>query len=646
MSDPIVPSRPRRRQALLALGLALALGACTTATRPEAISLETRIEAAAELAATGRHAEAAASYEALAAVAPERAAGLLARAAEEHAIAGERDAALAALDRARALPQRPDDAGEIALARAAVARLDGDLQAMLQAVAFDVRDLPDGLAARVLLTRADAEARLGSPFLALDDLVARDGLLDSDDERLANAELTWSLLTNLRGSLDPDQLALKSPAGSRAWLELAGHARRAWQDPDAARAGVEDWREQHRGHPAADAIVPRLLEQISSSTEYPEKVALLLPLTGRFASQAEAVRDGFMAAHYASGAKPEVALFDTTDYPGGANRAHEEARAWGAGFLVGPLTREGVTELALAEGDSATARVPLLALNYLDGGAATPARFWQFGLLPEGEAEAVAEHAVALGLIRAVALYPKGDWGARMMAAFQRRFEALGGILLSAQAYDAEVAEKDFSTSITRMLNIDESRSRAGLVANLLGKLESEPRRRRDAEFVFVAARDREAPLLRAQLRFHRASELPTFATSSVYRTDGAPEVDLDGIEFADMPWAIDATEPTRVELAALWPDGVARQARLYALGLDAYRLIPQLANLPAPLAEPVPGATGLLSMQDGHRIRRDLFWARFERGVPKPVTTTAADALAPPTPPPDGAPPPDTTPR
>lgn len=666
MSDPIVHPRPPRRQALLVLGLALLLAACGTAPRAPEVPLEARIAAAAALAAEGRHAEAAKAYEALAIARPERAAGLLARAAAAHATAGDRAAAQAAIERARALPQQPADAGELALARAALARLDGDLEAQLQAVAFDVRDLPDELAARVLLVRADAEARLGKPFLALDDLVARDGLLDQAEARQANAELAWNLLTNLRGSLDPAQLALNSPAGSRAWLELAAHARRAWQDPRAAREGVLAWREAHGGHPAVEAIVPRLLEQIASGADYPDKVALLLPFTGRFAAQAEAVRDGFMAAHYASGSVPEVALFDTTDYPGGASRAYAEARAWGAGFVVGPLTREGVTELATpnpatgapAPADPAT---PLLALNYLDGGAATGDRLWQFGLLPEGEAEAVAEHAIALGLTRAVALHPKGDWGARMLAAFQRRFEELGGVLLSAQLYDPAVAEKDFSTSITRMLNIDESRSRADLVQALLGgKLESEPRRRRDAEFVFVAARDREAPLLRAQLRFHRASDLPTFATSSVYRTDGAPETDLDGIEFADMPWAIDAADPNRVELAALWPEGVARQARLYALGLDAYRLIPQLANLPAPLVEPVPGATGLLSMQDGHRIRRDLFWARFERGVPRPVTTAAAGALAPAdAPPPTGAapdaaggatppaaPPPRTSPR
>lgn len=641
---------PRRQAAWAAVCVLLvALAGCAGAPTPRGVPLESRIAEASALIDAGKPADAARAFETLALANPARAAYLLARAAQAHAAAGDRAAAVAAHDRARALPQRAEDAGEVALARAAIARLDGAQDAVLAALAFDLRELPDELAARILLARADAEARLGSTLLALDDLVARDGVLDDEVARRANAERTWALLTSVSGSLDPSHLALNSPAGSRAWLELAGHARRAWQDPQAATAGVEAWREAHPGHPAAESIVPRLLEQIAGSTRYPEKVALLLPFTGRFTAQAEAVRDGFMAAHYASGRKPEVAVFDTTDYPGGATQALAAAQAWGAGFIVGPLTREAVTELvtpnaATGAPPPALGGAPMLALNYLETGAPAPEHVWQFGLLPEGEAEAVAEHAAALGYSRAVALHPKGDWGDRMFAAFKARFEALGGTVLSAQAYDSASAEKDFSTAITRMLNLDESRVRAGLVANVLGtKLEAEPRRRRDVEFVFLAARDRDAPLLRAQLRFHRASDLPTFATSAVYRTDGAPEADLDGVEFADMPWAIAADDPDRVELAALWPEGIERQARLYALGLDAYRLVPQLANLPAPLVEPVPGATGTLRMDDGRRVHRDLFWARFEDGIPVPVVRAealvpAASAPPPAAPPPEGA--------
>jgi outer membrane PBP1 activator LpoA protein len=367
----------------------------------------------------------------------------------------------------------------------------------------------------------------------------------------------------------------------------------------------------------------------------------LLPLSGRYSELAEAVRDGVIAAHYAAGAPGELRVFDTTDYPGGSVTALAAARAWGAGFVLGPLTREGVTELAAA----GPADPPLLALNYLDGGAASPERFWQFGLLPEGEAEAVADRAAAQGLVRAAVLYPHGDWGTRMATAFQQRFQALGGVVLASQQYDPAVAEKDFSTAIMRLLNLDTSALRSNLLVNALGeKVVAEPRRRRDLDFIFVAAREREAPLLRAQLRFHRAADLPTFATSHAWRADGARMDDLDGLEIADMPWILSA-DPTlaaqRAELTALWPEGAAHQGRLYALGLDAYRLIPLFANLPAPLAEPVPAATGLLSLGAGQRVRRELDWARFVDGAPVPVPVPVTVAPVEPAVPPAGAPPP-----
>ena len=434
-----------------------------------------------------------------------------------------------------------------------------------------------------------------------------------------------------RGGLDPAALPLNSPAEAQRWVELAVHARGAWQDPAGARARIEFWQSANPDHPAVLWVLPGLLEQLASADRYPTKIALLLPLSGRFVSQAEAVRDGVIAAHYAAGGQSELKVFDTTDYPGGATTALAAARSWGAGFVLGPLTREGVTELAAA----GSADPPLLALNYLDHGGATPERFWQFGLLPEGEAEAIAERATALGLVRAAVLFPRGDWGTRMATSFQRRFEALGGVVLASQQYDPTVAEKDFSTAIMRLLNLDTSALRSNLLSNALGqKVIAEPRRRRDLDFIFVAAREREAPLLRAQLRFHRTADLPTFATSHVWRADGTREADLDGLEFADMPWTI-STEPglvaQRAQLTALWPDGLARQGRLYALGLDAYRLIPLFANLPAPLAEPVPAATGLLSLGAGQRVRRELDWAKFSDGVPVPVPVPVGTQPEPP---------------
>jgi outer membrane PBP1 activator LpoA protein len=624
-----IPVVKQARSALLGALALVALAACSTGPRLAAPDLEQQMATAELMAVAGRPAEAAERFEALAAAYPDHAAELHARAADAWLGANDRPRAEAALLRAQALPADAVAAGSIAVVVAELARLDGDPAAALNALAFDASALPRGLQARVLLARADAESALGMPLVAVVDLTARAAVLDDDESRRANAQRLWRVLINARGALDATTLPLNSPPEAQRWVELALLVRGAWQDPAGARERIETWRDGNDDHPGAVYVLPGLLDQLKTADRYPERIALLLPLTGRYLEPAEAVRDGFLAAHYAAGALPAVKVFDTTDYPGGSLAALAAARAWGAGFVVGPLTREGVTELAAA----GPGEPPLLALNYLDGGAATPERFWQFGLLPEGEAEAIAERAMAQGLMRAAVLFPRGDWGTRMATAFEQRFAALGGVVLASQQYDPTVAEKDFSTAIMRLLNLDTSALRSNLLTAAFGaKVISEPRRRRDLDFVFVAAREREAPLLRAQLRFHRAADLPTFATSQVWRADGSRETDLDGLEFADMPWTISADPALvaqRAQLAALWPEGLARQGRLYALGLDAYRLIPLFANLPAPLAEPVPAATGILSLGAGQRVRRELDWARFVDGAPVPVPVP----LAPPVP-------------
>lgn len=634
MSPAILPAHSLRRQALVgALAALLAVAGCTTVHQAPAPTLAAEVAALRAELAAGHAAQAAPRFEALATTHPAHAAELHALAADAWLQAGAREQAAAALARARVLPADAEGVGAIAVATAETARLDGQLDAALQALAFDARGLSTGLQVRLLSVRATVEAALGAPLVAVNDLVERDRLLVDQTARATNAQRLWRILVSPQLDLSAANLPLNSPPAARGWLELARDARGAWADPAATRAAVEAWRLANPDHAGALFVVPGLLEQLQHADRYPEKVALLLPFTGRFAEQATAVRDGFLAAHFASGAQPEVRVFDTTDYPGGASAALREAEAWGAGFVVGPLSREAVTELAAL----GAPRQGLLALNYLDALAAAPERFWQFGLAPEAEAEAVAERAAAQGLMHAVVLHPRTDWGVRLAGAFSARFEALGGTVLTSEAYDASVSEKDFSAAIMHALDLDASALRINLLSATLGaRFESEPRRRRDVDLLFVAARDRDAPLLRAQLRFHRASDVPTFATSAVYRADLPPQPDLDGLEFADMPWTI-SQDPNvaaqRARLAALWPAGMAQQARLYALGIDAYRLVPLFANLPAPLAEPVPGTTGELTLAAGQRVHRAPHWARFVDGRPAPLVVPQAAAEEPPPP-------------
>ena len=57
---------------------------------------------------------------------------------------------------------------------------------------------------------------------------------------------------------------------------------------------------------------------------------------------------------------------------------------------------------------------------------------------------------------------------------------------------------------------------------------------------------------------------------------------------------------------------------RLYALGVDAFHLIPHLSRLAFEEDAGFRGETGLLSMSDDGRIKRKLPWGKFISGKPE----------------------------
>ena len=69
-----------------------------------------------------------------------------------------------------------------------------------------------------------------------------------------------------------------------------------------------------------------------------------------------------------------------------------------------------------------------------------------------------------------------------------------------------------------------------------------------------------------------------------------------------------------------LWPEESDQYTRLFAMGIDAYNLIPHLNHLKSYSYERYNGETGILSLDEYHRIFRQLSWARFRNGIPRPL--------------------------
>ncbi len=493
------------------------------------------------------------------------------------------------------------------------------------------------LAAIAAEARGLALFALGRPAEAIGVLIEREIWLDTAEDVLANQRVIWDGVarTPPGNPTSDDELV----AG---WLALAPLTA-VVDDPAAFRRALFDWRSVYSTHPAANGVIAEIVERHRGGTDFPQRIALLLPLGSARRAQAQAVRDGFLAARIADGgaATATVVVFDTAER--GAAAAYLDAQLDGADFIVGPLLPGNVDEIALQAG-----LTPTLALNFSQSDtAAFPPGFWQYALSPDDEAAEIAARAIAEGQRKAVALFASNDRGYRLEASFREAFQALGGEVVAAAAYVPEM--QNASVPITEVLNISRSEQRhRRLQANLNRPVEFEARRREDVDMIFLQAGASAGRLLAPQLRFFRAGDLPTYATSDIYDTArGSSDNDLNGIVFPDLPILLTPT-PTAARLAAnlreFWPQQSQSQIRLYSFGYDAYQLIRPLFRLD-PVDWPVQGVTGSLTLAAEGRVHRSLPFARFDDGVPTALGPTElipgppVESLSPDARPPDSLP-------
>ena len=616
-----------RIAALLAAGLAAAavLAGCGGGSGTPSKPLEPPAVEPAALERQGLYEEAAAAWITAADAAPTDAAALRFRAAEAWWKAGR---PTRAGEIARAIdPAELEPAGRsrraLLLVRTALA--GGSERDAVDALPSleDLLALPESAAALELAARAARQA--GRPADEIRFRVAADSRLADPD---ANRSALWSLVRTLPAESLRDLRARQSggPEDEGAgWLELGWLARAHRVDFAAFSTALGLWRKRFPDHPAEPSVLPALTAEIRRDGSPPSHVGLLLPLSGTFASAAAAVRDGFLGAWYAaeSADRPVVSVYDT-----GAGEPEEVFRtaiAEGADFVVGPLSKRATARIAsLAERTA-----PVLLLNALDDDTTGPADgppIWQFSLSPEDEARAVASFARGIGHSRAGLLVPETEWGRRVADAFADQWEASGAVVVARAAYRG--AAEVLAQPVRELLGIDSSADRAGQLRRVLGRsIAHEPFPRGDLDFIFLAGFPREARLLRPQIIFLRAPDLPVYSTSHVFA--GVPEpqhdLDLDGIVFNDMPWVLDAAsveDDLRERILALWPASIEGFVRYYAFGADAYRLqrrMYRLADRPEEAA--LAGHTGRLTVGADARVRIEMAWARFRSGVPEPLS-------------------------
>ncbi len=516
------------------------------------------------------------------------------------------------------------------LRAAAKLHLENAVAALRHLDALSAVSLPSERRREFHQIRAMAYAETRQPLQEVYERALLDDLLISDAERARNARRLWSSLQEV----PPATLARQQPGTQNSlagWYELAALVQDRIHQPASFRQSLDTWLQRHPQHPAHQDIVGELSELSEAIAVRPRSVALLLPFESKFASAAAAIREGFIHAWHTdsdNAYRPSIRFYNATTAT--IDSVYPQAIAEGAQLVIGPLEKDAVDVLA----DGRQLPVPTLALNYVSprqsDSPSPDTRLIQFGLPPEDEARQVAERAWLEGFENALCITPDNTWGARLQDAFARHWRALGGNVLEHVTYPS--ATRDFAAPIKELLNVSGSLKRAHELGSIVGKkVDSEPRRRSDVDFVFMAAFPTQARQIRPQLEFFQAVDVPVFTTSHVFAgtVDAQTDQDMNGVTFGDMPWILESERADFAmlrELSRLWPEQATRFRRLHALGADAYRLIPHLARLRIQRFARYRGATGELRVVEEGEIRRQLHWARFENGIPRILGRPASE--------------------
>lgn len=302
------------------------------------------------------------------------------------------------------------------------------------------------------------------------------------------------------------------------------------------------------------------------------RIALLLPLqSDALAQPAEAVRAGFMAGYERDRNGVTVNLIPTGDSSQATLDAYARASEQND-IVVGPLARSAVAALAT----SGIVNKPTVALNHPQTGGPLPRQMLVVGLSLEEEASQVADWAAAEQPgARALVLTGKAAWQQRLSGAFTARWAQLG------------------LNNATVDLPSSDGYVDANALAELRSRMQADP-----PQLVFAAL---DAVQLR-QVRSAIGTSLPTYGTGSINPGPdpamSAPE--LEGVRILDLPWTVQPDNP----LVASYPrwggdTGGYDMKRLYALGIDAFRIARELALRPNASFE-LDGVTGRLSIDMG----------------------------------------------
>ena len=468
---------------------------------------------------------------------------------------------------------------------------------------------------KLLVLKAESYEANGLSLAAANALIALSQLPTTIEPSQYN-ERIWMALTKVNAQALDLQVTGADNDVNRAWYTLA-LIPLVHHDMELQLSSVKQWQQQWPLHPASLSLPGALASLTDLRATQPQRIALAMPLHGRLGKVGQAVVDGFMMARFeaqkTSAMIPYIKVYDTSSL-NSLDGLYRQAAADQIDIIIGPLDKDKVIQLS--QKDALT--IPTLALNYipLGGRSNVTTNLIQFGLAVEDEASQLADRSLAEGHKRIIVLHQDQPWATKAAQHFSTSWTSLGGEIATQVSFSGA---GDHSESITQALLINQSHERAKLLKKHLSgsgnKVKFEPRRRQDVDAIVLFALPSDGRQIIPTLAFHYAADLPVYASHHIYQgpTSTSRDQDLEKVIFTELPWLIEQPE-IQQKFSQKWPDR-DRYTRLFAMGVDAYRLFPRLQQLQAFNNSRVHGVTGLLQMNSQGRIFTHSSWGQFRAG-------------------------------
>lgn len=316
---------------------------------------------------------------------------------------------------------------------------------------------------------------------------------------------------------------------------------------------------------------------VAEATTAPSPLmALILPSKSKsFKAASDAIRAGVLAGERVHGGAgmPIVRAYPTDDKEENIVAAYQQAVLDGAVAVIGPLTKSAMNYLS----DSNELTIPVLALNSFDDTTLQQANLYSFSLSVEAEAAQVAQLMLQNQLSRPLVLQVNDALSQRMTQGFVQEWRKL-------------------TQSEPLVVTVADARRDAAAL--------KEQMKEANVDAVFLAMDGKAARLVRPYL----GNDLAVFGTSQIdsSRLGRTALVDLTGIKFVDMPW-IGMPDTDGFDLYNRTRSPSNDVERLFAMGIDAWRLGALLQAGSVQNAAPIDGVTGVLTIGEDRVVKRNM---------------------------------------